>query len=233
MLTNEKSRASIVSGGRSGICPANFIFYFNVRRTRYEIHKSNKESIYTLHGCAVAATTVAVPVVSQKADAASKYSAYLCFASKSYNGVAANHNDANRAKGVFNGAKGNKKIAGVKVKNATFKKGKFKFTVSVSGKNLKKFAKDKGWNSIYVDTSLAGAKKKKLSVSKVTLKMDGKTVKTINETALTPDPGKKDKFTQIMVVNTWNSNANKKCAATSIKKMPKKSMTVTVTGKLK
>ena len=45
--------------------------------------------------------------------------------------------------------------------------------------------------------------------------------------------GLKDKFTQIMVVNTWNSNANKKCAATSIKKMPKKSMTVTVTGKLK
>ena len=182
---------------------------------------------------AVAATTVAVPVVSQKADAASKYSAYLCFASKSFNGVAANHNDANRAKGVFNGAKGNKKIAGIKVKNATFKKGKFKFTVSVSGKNLKKFAKDKGWNSIYVDTSLAGAKKKKLSVSKVTLKMDGKTVKTIKKPTLTPDPGKKDKFTQIMVVNTWNSNANKKCAATSIKKMPKKSMTVTVTGKLK
>ena len=54
---------------------------------------------------AVAATTVAVPVVSQKADAASKYSAYLCFASKSFNGVAANHNDANRAKGVFNGAR--------------------------------------------------------------------------------------------------------------------------------
>ena len=82
-------------------------------------------------------------------------------------------------------------------------------------------------------SSHAGAKKKKLSVSKVTLKMDGKTVKTIKKPALTPDPGKKDKFTQIMVVNTWNSNANKKCAATSIKKMPKKSMTVTVTGKLK
>ena len=195
--------------------------------------KVTKRVLSLSMAAAVAATTVAVPVVSQKADAASKYSAYLCFASKSYNGVAANHNDANRAKGVFNGAKGNKKIAGIKVKNATFKKGKFKFTVSVSGKKLKKFAKDKGWNSIYVDTSLAGAKKKKLSVSKVTLKMDGKTVKTIKKPALTPDPGKKDKFTQIMVVNTWNSNANKKCAATSIKKMPKKSMTVTVTGKLK
>ena len=195
--------------------------------------KVTKRVVSLSMAAAVAATTVAVPVVSQKADAASKYSAYLCFASKSYNGVAANHNDANRAKGVFNGAKGNKKIAGIKVKNATFKKGKFKFTVSVSGKKLKKFAKDKGWNSIYVDTSLAGAKKKKLSVSKVTLKMDGKTVKTIKKPALTPDPGKKDKFTQIMVVNTWNSNANKKCAATSIKKMPKKSMTVTVTGKLK
>lgn len=141
--------------------------------------KATKRVLSLSMAAAVAATTVAVPVVSQKADAASKYSAYLCFASKSYNGVAANHNDANRAKGVFNGAKGNKKIAGVKVKNATFKKGKFKFTVSVSGKNLKKFAKDKGWNSIYVDTSLAGAKKKKLSVSKVTLKMDGKTVRQL------------------------------------------------------
>ena len=99
--------------------------------------KATKRVLSLSMAAAVAATTVAVPVVSQKADAASKYSAYLCFASKSYNGVAANHNDANRAKGVFNGAKGNKKIAGVKVKNATFKKGKFKFTVSVSGKNLK------------------------------------------------------------------------------------------------
>lgn len=182
---------------------------------------------------AVAATTVAVPVVYRRQMQQASIPHIFASASKSFNGVAANHNDANRAKGVFNGAKGNKKIAGIKVKNATFKKGKFKFTVSVSGKNLKKFAKDKGWNSIYVDTSLAGAKKKKLSVSKVTLKMDGKTVKTIKKPTLTPDPGKKDKFTQIMVVNTWNSNANKKCAATSIKKMPKKSMTVTVTGKLK
>ena len=210
----------------------NFIFYFNVRRTRYEIRKSTKESIITLHGCCSSSNNSSSTGCITEGRC-SKHSAYLCFASKSFNGVAANHNDANRAKGVFNGAKGNKKIAGIKVKNATFKKGKFKFTVSVSGKNLKKFAKDKGWNSIYVDTSLAGAKKKKLSVSKVTLKMDGKTVKTIKKPTLTPDPGKKDKFTQIMVVNTWNSNANKKCAATSIKKMPKKSMTVTVTGKLK
>lgn len=67
--------------------------------------KATKRVLSLSMAAAVAATTVAVPVVSQKADAASKYSAYLCFASKSYNGVAANHNDANRAKGVFNGAR--------------------------------------------------------------------------------------------------------------------------------
>lgn len=211
----------------------NFIFYFNVRRTRYEIRKSTKESIITLHGCCSSSNNSSSTGCITEGRCSKQVFRISLLRIKEFQWCCANHNDANRAKGVFNGAKGNKKIAGIKVKNATFKKGKFKFTVSVSGKNLKKFAKDKGWNSIYVDTSLAGAKKKKLSVSKVTLKMDGKTVKTIKKPTLTPDPGKKDKFTQIMVVNTWNSNANKKCAATSIKKMPKKSMTVTVTGKLK
>ncbi|MCH5268253.1 MAG: hypothetical protein J1E62_07920 [Lachnospiraceae bacterium] len=178
------------------------------------------------------ATAVSVPVAPKKAEAAKKYTAYLCFASKSYNGVASNHNDSNRKLGVYNGGK-KTKISGVKLKNASFKKGKFTFTVSATGKNLKKFAKDKGWNSIYVDTSLPGKDKKKLSVSKVTLKIDGKTVKTIKKPALTPDPGKSDSFTQIMVLNTWNTYAQKKCKATSITKMPKKSISVTVSGKLK
>ena len=179
-----------------------------------------------------ASSIVAVPQVSKKADAASSATAYLCFASKGYNGVLSNHNVSDRSKGVMNG---NKKasISGIKLSNATIKKGKFTVTVSASGAKLKSFAKDKGWNSIYVDTSLAGKDKKKLKVTSATLKIDGKTVKTIKKPTLTPDPGKKDKFTQIMVVNTWNSNANKKCAATSIKKMPKKSISVTISGTLK
>ncbi len=179
----------------------------------------------------VAAASIAVPVAPKKAEAASTYKAYLCFMSKSYNGVANNH-DADR-NGVQNG-NDKKKISGISVKDASFKKGKVNFTVSATGKNLKKFAKDKGWNVIYVDTNLPGTQKKKLSVSKVTLKMDGKTVKTISKPYLTPDAGKEAKEnTQVMVVNMWNPNAEKKCKAASIKTMPKKSISITVTGKLK
>ena len=108
-----------------------------------------------------ASSIVAVPQVSKKADAASSATAYLCFASKSYNGVLSDHHVSDRSKGVMNG---NKKasISGIKVSNATIKKGKFTVTVSASGAKLKSFAKDKGWNTIYVDTSLAGKDKKLL-----------------------------------------------------------------------
>lgn len=194
--------------------------------------KVTKRVLSLAVAAAVAATAVTVPVAPKKADAAKKYSAYLCFASLSYNGVRSNHNDADYKKGVMNGNT-KKKISGISCKNATFKKGKFSFTVTVSGKNLKKFKKDKGFNSIYVDTSLPGKQRKKLSVSKLTLKVDGKTVKTIKNPTITPDPGKSDKFTQIMCVNTWNTYAQKKCKASSIKKMPTKSISITVSGKLK
>jgi hypothetical protein len=179
-----------------------------------------------------ASSIVAVPRVSKKADAASSATAYLCFASKGYNGVLSNHNVSDRSKGVMNG---NKKasISGIKLSNATIKKGKFTVTVSASGAKLKSFAKDKGWNSIYVDTSLAGKDKKKLKVTSATLKIDGKTVKTVKNPTLTPDPGAKQDFTQVMVVNTWNKYSEKKYKAASCKKMPKKSISVTISGKLK
>ena len=156
-----------------------------------------------------ASSIVAVPQVSKKADAASRATAYLCFASKSYNGVLSNHDDSNRSKGVMNG---NKKasIKGIKVSNATIKKGSFTVTVTASGAKLKSFAKDGGWNSIYVDTSLAGKDKKKLKVTSATLKIDGSTVKTIKNPTLTPDPGVKTGNTQVMVVNTWNKYSQKK-----------------------
>jgi len=51
---------------------------------------------------------------------------------------------------------------------------------------------------------------------------------------LTPDAGKeKSENTQIMILNTWNPNAEKKYKASSLKKVPKKSIAVTITGKLK
>ena len=179
-----------------------------------------------------ASSIVAVPQVSKKADAASSATAYLCFASKGYNGVLSNHNVSDRSKGVMNG---NKKasISGIKLSNATIKKGKFTVTVSASGAKLKSFAKDKGWNSIYVDTSLAGKDKKKLKVTSATLKIDGKTVKTVKNPTLTPDPGAKQDFTQVMVVNTWNKYSEKKYKSASCKKMPKKSISVTISGTLK
>ena len=173
-----------------------------------------------------ASSIVAVPQVSKKADAASSATAYLCFASKSYNGVLSDHHVSDRSKGVMNG---NKKasISGIKVSNATIKKGKFTVTVSASG------AKDKGWNTIYVDTSLAGKDKKKLKVTSATLKVDGKTVKTIKNPTITPDPGSNQSYTQVMVVNTWNKYSEKKYKAASCKKMPKKSISVTISGTLK
>lgn len=179
-----------------------------------------------------ASSIVAVPQVSKKADAASSATAYLCFASKSYNGVLSNHDDSNRSKGVMNG---NKKasLKGVKVSNATIKKGKFTVTVTASGAKLKSFAKDGGWNSIYVDTNLPGKNKKKLKVTSATLKIDGSTVKTIKNPTLTPDPGVKSGNTQVMVVNTWNKYSEKKYKAASCKKMPKKSISVTISGTLK
>ena len=181
---------------------------------------------------AVAVGTVAVAPTQKEADAASKVTAYLCFASKNFNGVKSNHNDKSNPAGVYNG---NKKSAysGLRIKNATIKKGKFTATVTISGSNLKKFASDKGWNTIYVDTSLAGSQKSKLKVTKATLKIDGKTVKTIKKPTITPDPGASADYTQVMVVNAWNSYAEKKCKAASITKMPKKSISVTITGTLK
>lgn len=181
----------------------------------------------------VTASSFAVaPQVSKKADAASSVSAYICFASKKYNGVLSNHDDKTRSKGVMNG---NKKtsIKGIKIKNAKIKKGKFKVTVSVSGSKLKTFAKDKGWNSIYVDTNLSGKNRSKFKVTSATLKMDGKTVKKIKNPTITPDPGVTKGSTQVMIVNTWNSYSQKKYKAGSCKKMPKKSMSITISGKLK
>ena len=146
--------------------------------------------------------------------------------------MSANHNDQNHSLGIYNGST-KESLSDITIKNAKFKKGKFKITVSVSGKGLETFSSDNGWNSIYVDTSLPGTERDKLSVSKVVLKMDGKEVVTIKNPALTPDPGKTDDFTQIMLLNTWNNYAQQKCKSQSIQTTPKKKMTVTITGKLK
>ena len=192
-----------------------------------------KRVLSAVMAVAVAASSViAVPQFTKKADAASSYTAYLCFMSKSYNGVRDNHDAGNAKLGVYNGNE-KKTISGVKCTNATFKKGSFNITVSVTGSNLKKFKSDKGWNTIYVDTTLPGSQKKKLKVSSLTLKMDGKTVKTIKNPTLTPDPGSTAGNTQVMCINAWKKYSEKKCKAASVKTMPTKSMSITISGKLK
>ena len=85
-----------------------------------------------------------------------------------------------------------------------------------------------------MDTNLKGTEKKKFKVSSAVLKIDGKKVKTISNPYLTPDTGKeKSENTQIMIVNSWNPNAQKKYSASALTKVPAKSMSVTVTGTLK
>lgn len=193
-----------------------------------KFNKTTKKVLSLSLAAAVTAGSVVAPGMGKKTDAAASYKAYLCFMSKSYKGCLNQGSD--RSKKVHNNGKS---YSGITIKDATFKKGNFTFTVSVTGKNLAKFKSDKGWNTIYVDTNLPGTSKSKFSVSKAVLKMDGKVVKTIKNPVVTPEKGKKQDTTQPQIVNCWNTACEKKCKAASITKMPTKSMSVTITGKLK
>lgn len=181
---------------------------------------------------AVVTGSVAVAPAPQKAEAASKYTAYLCFATKKWN-HRNNHDDSGFSTKVLTEKnKTNAKAKSAKFKNATVKKAKKSKTYTVSLTGLKKGAisSDGGWNSLYVDTTIPGSMKSKFKVTKAVVKVDGKKVKTIKNPVITPDPGASDKYCQIQIINTWNSYANKKTNATSIK-MPKKSISVSFTVK--
>lgn len=84
-------------------------------------------------------------------------------------------------------------------------------------------------DTLYVDTSIPGTMKSKVKVTKAVVKFDGKTVKTIKNPTITPDPGKTQDFTQIMAINCWNTYAQKKWKAESVTKMPKNSVSVSFT----
>lgn len=190
-----------------------------------EFKKLSKKVVSLAVAVAVVASSVVVPTAAKKAEAATSYKAYLCLQTKTYN-YRNEHNDSKFANCVSN--QSGKKLAG-KFKDASFKKGKFTFTVSATGLK-KKIAKDGGWNTLYIDTTLPGSQKSKLKVTKIVVKIDGKTAKTIKNPVLTPDPGKTADFTQIMAINNYNTNAKKKCSSM---KMPKSSISITVSGKLK
>lgn len=184
--------------------------------------KTSKKVLSVAMAAAVVAGAVVVPA-PKKADAAS-YKAALCMQTNNYycRDILSNKNTC---KGIK--LKTGKKLAGTSASDKTFKKGKFKFTVTLKG--FKKVKKAKSFNFVSVNTTLPGKKKSKLKGVKLVVKVDGKTVKTIKNPAMEPQRGTKGTVS-FLVCNKWNGEAQKKC--TKIK-MPKKSISVTVSGKLK
>ncbi|MDD7402476.1 MAG: hypothetical protein SO170_00055 [Butyribacter sp.] len=197
-----------------------------------KLSKAAKRVMSLALATAVTVGSVAVAPAPKKADAASKYTAYLCFATKKWN-HRNNHNDSGFSTKVLTEKKKvNAKAKKAKFKNATVKMSKSSktYTVSLTGLKSGAISKDGGWNSLYVDTNIPAKYKKKFKVSKLTVKVDGKTVKTIKNPVITPDPGASDAYCQVLVINTWNSRCNKRTNATSVK-MPKKSISVSFTVK--
>lgn len=173
----------------------------------------------------VLAGAVTVPA-PQKAEAASKYKAGLCMQTDNFycRDVLSNKNTC---KGIK--LKTGKKISGTSVSDKTFKKkGKFNYTVSMNG--FKKVKKAKSFNFVSVCTTIPGKMKKKISGVKLVVKVDGKTVKTIKNPAMEPQGAKTSGYVSFLVCNKWNGEAQKKCKSI---KMPKKSISITVTGKIK
>lgn len=208
------------------------IFYINKEERIMKFSKAAKRVVSVALATAVVTGSVAVAPAPKKADAASKYTAYLCFATKKWN-HRNNHDDSKFSTKVMTEKNAvNAKAKKAKFKNATVKQSKKSktYTVSLTGLKSGAISKDGGWNSLYVDTTIPGSMKKKLKVTKAVVKVDGKKVKTIKNPVITPDPGKNDKYCQIQIINTWNSYANKKANATSVK-MPKKSISISFTVK--
>lgn len=196
-----------------------------------KLTKVTKRVISLAMTVAVVASSIAVAPAPKKAEAAS-YKAYLCISTKKFN-YRTNHNDTGKFQNYLMTEK-NEKIDGTKFKDVTVKKSKKNATYTVSLTGLKgAIAEDGGWNTIYVDTSIPGTMRNKIKVSKIVVKFDGKAVKTIKNPTITPDPGKKADFTQIMALNCWNTFAQKKWKAESVTKMPKDSITVSFTMKFK
>lgn len=192
--------------------------------------KVSKRVVSLAVAVAVVAASVVVPTTAKKADAAAKYTGYLCLSTGKWT-FRNNHDDSKFSSKLQNTTNTlSKKASKAKFKNVTMKKSKKKKTYSVSLTGLKKgvISKDKTFNALYVDTTIPGSMASKVKVTNVKLYLDGKCVKTFKKGILTPDPGKTDDFTQIQVINTWNKRVPK-----FKYKMPKKSIKITYTVKFK
>jgi len=162
---------------------------------------------------------VAVPSNSKKAEAAS-YNACLSFQSTSYycrdELGADNHSDCIKLK--------TDDVAGTSVKDVKIKKSKKKktYTVSVKGLNKCKFTNDENFNTLYVSTDIPQSMAKKVKITNMVVKFDGKKVKSFSKPYMTPEEGS-DKL-QAVAINSYNDDVK-----WSIKdgKMPKKSIDIT------
>lgn len=172
----------------------------------------------------VVATSVSVPQNATKAEAAGSYKAYLCLATGQWT-FRNQHDDSKFASKLQNTTnklkKNSAKFTDVSMK--TSKKGST-YTVKLTGLKAGVISKDKTFNSLYVDTNIPGKLVKKVKFTNVSVKFDGKTVKTFKTGITTPDPGKTDGFVQLQIINAWNSRVSKFSYS-----MPKKSIEVKYT----
>ena len=168
----------------------------------------------------VVAGAVTVPA-PKKADAATYKAALFMQTNNFYNRDTLTNK--NTCKGIK--LKTGAMIKGTKATDKTFKsKGKFSFTVSLNG--FKKVKKAKSFNYLGVCTTMPGKMKKSV---KMVIKVDGKTDKTIKNPAMEPEKGTAGTV-NFLAVNKSNSQAQKKCKSI---KMAKKSISITVSGKIK
>lgn len=176
---------------------------------------------------AVVATSAAVP---QKAEAASSYKAYMCLATGQWT-FRNQHDDAAFSSKLQNTTnKLSSKAKSAKFTDVTMKANKkgATYTVKLTGLKAGVISKDKTFNSLYVDTTIPGKMVKKVKFTNVSVKFDGKTVKTFNKGITTPDPGSTDGCVQLQIINTWNSRVPKFKYT-----MPKKSIEITYTVAIK
>jgi hypothetical protein len=171
----------------------------------------------------VVAGAVTVPA-PKKADAASYRAALYMQTNNYYNRDTLTNR--NTCKGIK--LKTGAQIKGTSASDKSFKsKGKFSFTVSLKG--FKKVKKAKKFNYLGVSTTMPGKMKKKVKNVKMVIKVDGRTVKTIKNPAMEPQKGTAGTV-NFLAVNKDNPQAQKKCKSI---KMAKKTISITVSGKIK
>lgn len=178
---------------------------------------------------AVTLSSVTAPVNTKKASAAS-YKAYMCMATGQWT-FRNEHDDAkfsNKLQNTTNKLSDKAKSAKfTDVTMNTSKKGST-YTVKLTGLKAGVISNDKTFNTLYVDTTIPGTLVNKATFTNVSVKFDGKTVKTFKKGVTTPDPGQTADFVQLQIINTWNDRVPKFSY-----RMPKKSIEITYTVAVK